>query len=679
MDDLFHKLSTGKGTFVDDIVFPDMLYLKVVRSPYARAKLQSVKGGLNHSDFQTYLASVGEGALGGQGKAPFPAFAEGAVNYVGQPVAAVYAEDRYKAEDLAESVEIEYDVLEPVLDPLESLKAPPIHAGLSSNVISTQTLGREFEAKSEIVLEDDFVMPRVAANPIETRGLVAKYEGGRLTVWVSTQSVHSVKRGLCESLHLPPGAVRVVQTDTGGAFGSKGGMYPEYAIACHLAMKTGQPVKWVESRSEHISASPHGRGAYGHVKLFAEKSGKVSGVEADIVVDGGAYYNGFNAFSPAFIALQITGPYAIANAYVKATSVYTNKPPLGPYRGAGRPEAAFMIERMLDRLADHLGADPLNIRLANSSSDPFISPTGLPIPASREFIERAAREMKYQEKAREKKARQGMGFSSFILVPATQPGEGARIAVRDGRVEVWLGGNSHGQRHDVFIRALISKELGVPEHLIDVRAGDTDGLEKGVGSWGSRTAIEGGAAIVEAARKLKAEARERVGSTGGSGYTADNLLRGEFDVTVFREEKKPLVSLGANLVVAQVDESGLVRVKECLSYYDVGRALNPAMVLAQIAGGAVQAIGQTLYEEVKYGADGSLLTYSIGDAGVPHSDQVPDFTSAYEEQPSDLPHGAKGVGESPTIGVPPALARAIEKAVGKRVLSVPVTPETLLT
>ncbi|MCL5788637.1 MAG: molybdopterin-dependent oxidoreductase, partial [Candidatus Marsarchaeota archaeon] len=212
-----------------------------------------------------------------------------------------------------------------------------------------------------------------------------------------------------------------------------------------------------------------------------------------------------------------------------------------------------------------------------------------------------------------------------------------------------------------------------------VQMGDTDELKQGVGSWGSRTAIVGGAAVVEAARKLKQEASESVGSTGGPGYTPENLLKMDFDVTVFRQQTEPLISLGANLVTAKVGSDGLVQVVECRSYYDVGRALNPWMVEAQISGGAAQAIGQTLFEEVKYTSSGELLTYSILDAGVPSSTSMPRYVSMYEENGSNLPHGAKGLGESPTIGVPPALARAIEKASGKRITSTPVTPERLLT
>lgn len=676
MDPLTEKLVKGKGAFIDDLSLPGLLYLKIVRSPYARARITRVKGGLTHAEFPAVLASVGEGAMGGSSRVPFPALADSFVNYVGQPVAAVYADNPYKAEDEAESVEVEYEPLTPVMDPLKALDSPPIHQGLSANVLSSEVLGSKFEvAGSEVVVEQDLAMPRVAANPIETRGVIASPQNGRLTVYASTQSAHSVKRGLCESLRLDPSMVRVIQADTGGAFGSKGGMYPEYAIASYLALKTNQPVKWIESRAEHISASPHGRGAYSHMKVYANRKGRVLGLEARIVVDGGAYYNGFNAFSPSFIGFQATGPYAIPKAHVEVYSVYTNKPPLGPYRGAGRPEAAFFIERMMDILADELSLDPLDVRLENASYTDFVSPTGLRVPASRSFIERAAGKLGYNRGDSSTPA----GFSAFVLVPAAQPGEGARIAVKAGRVKVWLGGNSHGQRHDVFIKKLVSEELGLDPGLIDVQMGDTDELKQGVGSWGSRTAIVGGAAVVEAARKLKQEASESVGSTGGPGYTPENLLKMDFDVTVFRQQTEPLISLGANLVTAKVGSDGLVQVVECRSYYDVGRALNPWMVEAQISGGAAQAIGQTLFEEVKYTSSGELLTYSILDAGVPSSTSMPRYVSMYEENGSNLPHGAKGLGESPTIGVPPALARAIEKASGKRITSTPVTPERLLT
>lgn len=659
---------------MDDFRLPETLYIKFVRSPYARARILRVRGGINSSELNATLASTGEGAVGSLSSAAMPVLASGYVNFVGQPVAAVLGESRYQAEDLAESVEVDYEPLKPVVDVEEALRSEPIHQGSTSNVLTRHTLGSKFEPDSHLVLEDSFRIERIAANPIEPRGVLAYYDGSRLTLWASTQSVFSVKHGLAASLRVPESMVRVIQADTGGAFGSKGGLYPEYVVAAYASMKTRRPVKWIETRTENIQASNHGRGVLANMKVYAKKSGRVTGVEAQVYVDAGAYAVGLNVFAPRFIGFQITGPYAIDRAYVEAYSVCTNKVPLGPYRGAGRPEAAFFIERMMDRLADTLGMSTIDVRLANTMRGGFTSPLGLRVESAREFLEEAINALD----ARSRLGSKGWGLSFFVLVPAAQPGESARITVRGGRVKVWLGGNAHGQAHEFFVKRLVAEELGVPEDLVDLERGDTDMLTQGVGTWGSRSAMVAGAAVVEAARKLRNEAREKLGETGSPAeYSPQELLKGEFNVEVFYRMDEQLNTLGVNLVRAEVDALGRVSVRDCLSYYDVGRALTPWMVESQVHGGCAQGVGQVLYESVRYGQEGQLLTASILDAGLAYATEVPSYTVILAQHPSKLPHAAKGVGESPTIGVPPALARAIESLTGKRVNHTPLTPEEL--
>ena len=669
------RFVSGRGSFVDDFRLPETLYIKFVRSPYARARIVRVRGGINSSELKATLPSTGEGAVGSPSSVAMPVLASGYVNFVGQPVAAVLGESRYQAEDLLESVEVDYEPLKPVVDVEEALRSEPIHQGSSSNVLSHHALGSKFEPDSDLVLEDTFRIERIAANPIEPRGALAYYDGSRLTLWVSTQSVFSVKRGLASSLGVPEGMVRVIQADTGGGFGSKGGLYPEYVVAAYASMKTRRPVKWVETRTENIQASNHGRGVLAHLKVYAKRSGRVTGLEAEVYVDAGAYPVGLNVFAPRFIGFQLTGPYAIRNAYVEAYSVCTNKVPLGPYRGAGRPEAAFFIERMMDRLADTLGMSTVDVRLVNTERGGFTSPLGLRVESAREFFEEALKALD----ARRRLDGRGWGLSFFVLVPAAQPGESARISVSGGRVKVWLGGNAHGQAHEFFVKKLVAEELGVPEDVVDLERGDTDMLTQGVGTWGSRSAMVAGAAVVEAARRLRKEAREKLGVTGGSGeYSPQELLKGEFNVEVFYSVNDQLNTLGVNLVHADVDVFGRVSVRDCLSYYDVGRALTPWMVEAQVHGGCAQGVAQVLYEGVRYRSDGQLLTSSILDAGVPYTTEVPNYTVMLAEHPSKLPHGAKGVGESPTIGVPPALVRAIETLTGKHLNHTPILPGELV-
>jgi carbon-monoxide dehydrogenase large subunit len=627
-----------------------------------------VLGGINASELKATLTSVGEGASEGSGAAQ-PVLATGYVNYVGQPVAAVLGKDLYSAIDMMDEVEVDYEPLKAVIDPEEALVAPPIHPGTKSNILASFQLGREFRLHdSPLVLEDTLVNRRISPNPLEPRGLVAQYDGSRLTVWASTQSVHAWKEGLCESMGLAPSSVRIVQVDTGGAFGSKGGIYPEYVIACHAAMKTRKPVKWIETRMEHLMATHQGRGARAKMKIHADRTGKILGLRAELLIDAGAYAPGMGIMAPRWIGFQITGPYAISNVFVDANAVYTNKVPLGPYRGAGRPEAAMFIERMMDLLADELQMDPVEVRLRNASPERFVSPLGLRLDPFKPFLESAVKELGYHETRKDK----GVGFSCFVLVPAAQPGESARIAIKQGRVKVWMGGSTHGQGHDVFARLLVSEELGVAQSVIDFEKSDTDELDEGVGSWGSRTAAVGGAALVEASRKIRDEAKTKLGM-----YSPAELMRHEFDVTVFHSEKEQLNAFGANLVIAESDNLGNVRLKECRAYYDVGRQLNPAMIQSQIIGGTAQGIGQVLDEQVKYDEDGQLLTATIADAGLLTPLMMPQVSIKLASIPSSLPHGAKGVGESPTMGVPPAALRAIETVIGRRLRETPIPIEAV--
>jgi len=663
------RFVTGQGRFVADMRLDGMLHLKIVRSPYARALVTKVSGGIGGYELTANVTAAGEGAWGGgPPTAPYPVLARSYVSYVGQPVAAVFDEDPYRAEDLAYEVEVDYDSLKPLVDPEDASSFEPIHPGFKSNVVSTAQIGKDFPDDAPVVLEDTLLNDRISPNPMEPRGLVAHYDGSRLTVWASTQSVHTWKGALCGVLKLPPEVVRVVAMDTGGAFGSKSALYPEYVVACYVSMKTHRPVKWVESRSEHLQATNQGRGSRGRVKLFAERSGRVLGIKADVLVDAGAFALGLGAFAPRFIGMQITGPYAIQNAHVTATSVYTNKVPSGPYRGAGRPEAAFLYERMMDMLADELKLDPVEVRMRNASKDPFVSPMGMRLDPFEPFLRSAVDELGYAKRSKEG----AVGFSSFILVSSVQPGESCRVAVGKGRVKVWLGGSQSGQDFEVIAKKVLSKELGVPDDVIELENGDTEELDQGVGSWGSRTAIVSADALVEAAGKIREQARTKLGDR----VTPQKLLEHEFDVTVFHRENEAAISFGANLVRMSLDrQSGEARAEECYAYYDAGSVLNPLMAESQIIGGTAQGIGQVLYESVPYNEDGQPLAAALVDSGPIFALRMPRVTVMLARQPPSSK--VKGVGEAPTTGVPPAAMRSLEKLLGRRLRRTPVNPEEL--
>ncbi|HII40502.1 MAG TPA: xanthine dehydrogenase family protein molybdopterin-binding subunit [Thermoplasmata archaeon] len=669
MTDSMERFLTGKGAFVADLDFPDLIHLKIVRSVYARAIVRSVKGGITAKDVKAYMSAVGEGGAGGTGPVAYPVLARDRVNYVGQPVAAVTGETAAEAEDLLDSVTVDYEPLKAVADPEAALRADPIHPGTKSNVFGEGQVGRRFEdPASPVVVEETLRNVRVVPNPLEPRGVVVRWDGRRLTVFASTQSVPSFQEGFCESLKLPKRAVRVIQMDTGGAFGSKGGIYPEYIVAAHVAMQRKRPVRWIETRQEHLQATEQGRGARARMRLFADREGHVLGLKGDLLIDGGAYSAGMADWSPRWIGMQTTGPYHIPKAHVTGRAVYTNKVPLGPYRGAGRPEAAFFIERMMDFLADEIRVDPVEVRLRNAVDAAFKSPTGLQVPPFKSFLEDAIRETGDRNRA----PSGNVGFSAFVLVPAANSGEGARIAWRDGRIKVWLGGKPHGQGHEVFVRRLVSEELDVDPSLIDLEPSDTDALAKGVGSWGSRTAIVGGGAVIEAARKLKARVRQK------GPYAAKKLLAGKYDVKVFYKPEGNFNSLGANLVAADLDEFGLVRVRDVVAYYDAGEVLNRPMLESQVAGGSAQGMGQVLSEGAWYDEEGQPLVGTIGDAGLLSATEMPTFVVKTAKTRSNTPHGAKGVGESPAIGVPPALVRAVERQAGHRLTETPLRPEVLV-
>jgi len=668
MSDNLRRLVEGRGQFVDDLRLPNMLHLKIVRSPYARARITKVQGGINSSELKFDLVSVGEGAEEGIQSVPYPVLASDYVSYAGQPVAAVFAEDSYAAADKLEEVDVEYEPLKPIVDPEEALRSEPIHLGTKSNVVASVQRGQDFTLRDPTVeLEEEFTNERIITNPLEPRGLVASFDGSRLTVWASTQSVHSWKEGICDCMGLSPDKVRVIQMDTGGAFGSKSSLYPEYVVASYLSMKMRRPVKWIETRSEHLLVTHQGRGTRARMHVFADRTGIVSGLKADLLVDAGAYPVGMGAFAPGWIGLQLTGPYTFPRAFVDAKSVYTNKVPLGPYRGAGRPEAAFFIERMMDLLADELHMDPVEIRLKNVSSEPITSPLGMKNEPFKPFLESAVRELGYQNRVR----KGPVGFSCFVLIPSIQPGESARVAIEKEKVKVWMGGCAHGQGHDILAKLLVSEELGVPESAIEVEKGDTDQLSQGIGSWGSRTTIVGGGALLQACGKIKDEAKRKFGDE-----SPETLLKHEFDAQVFYSRREPLNSFGANLVSASTNEFGEIRIDECMAYYDAGRVLNPAMVESQVMGGSAQAIGQVLYEEAKYDEEGQLLAVTIAETGLPRAQHMPKFTTRLAPS-STSPNQPKGIGESPTMGVPPAAIRAIEKLTGARLTRTPVRPEDI--
>jgi len=722
-------LVKGEGLYVDDVRAGDVLCLGVVRSPYAHARIKSLdfydairRGAfvILPRDLELSFRVKSLPAVGYDGAriVGLPPLASGKVNFVGQPVVGVVAGDRYSTEDLAELVTVDYEPLEPVVDPMKAVSgdAPVIHEEIGTNVCLSKVLrgGNVEEAFSsaDVVVEDELKVHRVIPNPMEPRGIIVSYDGNRFTVWVSSQGVHRLKRSLCETLGIPESSIRVVQSEVGGAFGTKSPVYPEYVLALYAAMVLKRPVKWIETRRENILATHHGRDVYAKISLAAKRDGKVLGVRASIMVDLGAYNFFINTAIGPFIAQQITGPYDIGAAEVEVRSVFTNKTPLGPYRGAGRPEAAFLHERMMDLLAEELGMDPLDLRARNLvklDKMPYTTPLGLTLDREDyvSILEKARKHFRYDEvkqmvsSEREKGRRVGMGAALFLDLNRAVLGESALVRLsKDGKIHLVTGSASQGQGLRTIYAQLAADELGVEIGDIVFISPDSDAMWDGVGTFGSRSAVIGGAAVIQAAKMLKNKILERAAEFLGSNpeelEIVDGMVKNKTDASrhvslkrlaeIFEDNLEAylfqkgddIFSFGVHMALVEVDvESGTVKVLRYETVDDVGVAINPLIVETQIAGGVMQGIAQLFYEEAPYGQDGQLLVGSIGDAGVPSSVESAEIRSLIVEYPSNYPHGARGVGEAGTIGALPTLARAVENAVGKRVRTTSLKPENI--
>lgn len=655
----------GKGTFVDDIELPRMLHLGIVRSKYAHARIRDVSGGINYREINPKLAWFGKGVKIKERWLIQPTFASKYAQYFGQPVAAVYSDDIYKLDDLLESVNVEYEPIKPVLSVDEAALSPPIHQKSTSNVYYDKIFGKPFSKQNApVVVEGSFSIGRITPNPLETRGLVVDYDGKTLNVIVSTRSVSSIKMGLCLALGLKPQNVRVIQADTGGAFGLKDDVYPEDVIASYIAIKERRPVKWIETRSEHLIASSPGRGSAATLKLYSKKDGTIVGLSGTIKVDTGAFINGYGAFSSHEIGTMITGPYRIKNVHIRSLSFFTNKVPNGAYRGTGMPDAAFYIERMMDLLADKLKMDPIILRMRNTVNGRFTSPTGLTICDSKKFLKMGLAKVGY------KAGKKNAGFSLFVLHPALSLGESIKVVLKDNNIYVWTGSNPHGQHTAKIISKIFAEELGIDSKHVILNRPDTDVLTTDAGTGGSRSAMLVSEAVYKAAQRIKDKIAHNYGKYH---YNLLNKVNDTFVIHV--AHKNEINPLGCNYIEVGNDEYGNIKVKRCTAFYDVGKIIVKKDIFGQITGGTLQGIGQVLSEEMKLDKDGRPVSKSIIDSGVLDITNTPEFDIKLLEDPAPIPYGAKGVGESAAIGVPPALTQAIEKLIDQKINATPISSE----
>ena len=708
-----YHLLYGQARYLDDIELPGMLYAGFVRSPYAHARVKRV-------DASEALAMPGVvAAFTPQSGKPFDFAPGGKVRYQGEAVAMVVAVDRYTLYDALEKVYVDYEPLPAVMDPLKAMEpgAPLIDESLGTNVSRREKYAsgdaERALSSSDRVVEETLTINRVVPSPMEPHGVLVAYDGKTLLVYDSTQKPHIVRREIAKSLDVPLSAVRVVQPDVGGGFGSKIQVYPEEIRVAAAAMALRRPVKWVATRSEDFKMTTYGRGLILRYKAGFTKDGVLKAIKGEVVADAGAYdWFGFDLASTA--ATMLPAAYKVRDLDIDAVSVLTNKPPLGPYRGAGRPEATFFIERIMDLIADETGLDPVEVRRRNLvEAGPYDNPLGLHYDSG-EYLatfNRGIEATGYYDLVRTAEAERtrgrilGVGMSFYIEI-TTYGHEVAIVrAERDGSFTVAVGIAPHGQGDATGIAQLVADELQVPIEKVRVVWGDTDVVPDGIGTDGSRSLTAGGSAAVLAARRLLAELKKAAEELlGGPVEYSDGVFRsgdktisiGEVVEAVYRSKVKAQLEAmevyrakatfpyGVGVVMVELDpETGLVKPLLYRSYDDIGVVVNPLLVEGQIHGGALQGISQVLYEEVTYDQDGNLATPNFAFYHIPKAVEAPRYEPKLAEAPhrSDHPTGTKGVGEAPTVASAAAAIKAVEDAIRRatgrriRLTSTPVRPE----
>lgn len=672
---------TGKGSYIDDINMKDMLYLYVVRSPIARGIIKRISRpehailSLTWEDVRAYLLVRGDPyTLRSSKIVRMPVLADGRVNFIGQPILAFVTEDRYETEDIAEEVSIDYEELKPIVNLEEAMNSKEeIHPGVKNNISVDQLIeggDLSLRSRAEVVVERKLFQNRIVSNPLEPKGLIAFWDGSFLNLFGSFQSAFRVRDDISEVLGILPDKIKVSGAkNVGGGFGNKVPVHAEYIIASIASIKLGKPVKWVELRSEHLKNPTMGRGVLSDVRLYATREGDILGIDGTVIVDLGAYNYTINPTTPSFIARLLTGPYRMKFASIKSLGVFTNLPPTGPYRGAGRPEAALIHETLIEDLAEELGLDPVEVRKKNLIDDKgYISPLGIKYdPAG--YSETLEKAFKYYRSAKDKFSGKGISIVMFTENIRLSPGEGVRVKVEKGKVKIFVGTGPHGQAHETTFRKIASEILKVSEDKIDVITNTTEGVKEGIGSFGSRSATVAGSAVIEACKQLLSKL------DGKSIEESDGI-----EVEVFYRADD-IYAPGAHVAVIDVDkETGFVKI---LAYYavdDVGKVLIKEEVEGQIIGGVLQGASQVLWEYAPYDQYGNPIFGSIAEAGVPTAKEASYNVIVNEvEYPSSLPTGSRGVGESGTAGALPAVFIAVEKAVGKKFSKTPILPWDIIS
>ena len=753
------SLLRGRATWVDNIAPPGTVHMAVVRSPYAHAHITRVS---------TDVARAAEGVVAvldgaelaedWQGSLPcawpvtedikipphFP-LATGETRFQGDGVAVVLAESRALAKDAAELVEVEYEQLPAVAHVDKALEkgAPIVHSDLGTNEcyvwkLETDDFQAALEA-ADVVVTRRYVQPRLIPNAMEPRAVVAQAgPGGELTVWSATQVPHILRFALQLVLGIPESKIRVIAPDVGGGFGSKLNVYAEEALAAALARRLGRPVKWTEERAENYVATIHGRDVVHEFTLAATKDGKITAVKSDAKCAMGAYLQLVTPGIPLLGAWIYNGAYDIPNYSVTFTGVFTNTTPTDAYRGAGRPEATYVIERTIEALAEELGMDSLELRRKNFISEfPATLASGLTIDAGdfHAALDKLLELLDLDSIRADQKARRehgdvkqlGVGFSTYTEMCGLAPSRilgAVRFAVGGwdsatirmqplGSVQVVTGTSPHGQSHETTWAQIVADQLGVDVDVVEVLHGDTAVSQLGMDTYGSRSLAVGGVALWHASQKIIGKAREIVShqlevspddlefangsfSVKGSpdrtmsiqeiafqAHAAHNLpdgLEPGLEATAVYDPPNFSWPSGAHAAIVEVDtETGDTRLVRYVAVDDVGVPVNPEIIDGQVHGGIAQAISAALYEEGIYDEDGNLLTTTMTNYLVPSAAELPSFeTDRIETSSPTNPLGVKGVGETGTIAATPAVINAVVDALshlGVSDIQLPATPE----
>ena len=728
------KLVRGQGQYLADVKSEHLLHLALVRSPYAHARLVSVDaseaiklpgvvGVFTSSDLPELHAPAslprdGQGAL-------HPVLARERVRYVGEPVAAVLATSEALAHDAAQLVFVDYEPLPAYPEPLQALTAPAIHPHLQSNVaLSRKVVSGEVAAsfaRAHKVVRGRMVQQRLAPSPIETRGVLARWDGvlEALTLWSSTQMPHDLRSALAERLGLAENQVRVIAPDVGGAFGAKINVYPEEILVAYLARQLGRSVRWVEGRSESFNATVHGRAQVAELEMAFDAEGKILGLRGRVVADLGAYALETTLGNAPGTLLMLQGPYEIPAVELELLSVYTNATPTGAYRGAGRPEATYYLERLMDMGARKLGLDPAEIRRRNFIAGPFPykTRTGAKYDsgAYAEVLDKLLEVSNYaqlraqQAQARSQGRRVGLGLCSYVEITGYGWDTGGVRINPDGSAVVFTGTSPHGQGTQNAFVQIVAERLGLSPERIRVVQGDTLAIPYGMGTAGSRTLSVGGSAVLKAAELVREkvvriaahlleaapediELLEQGWGVRGTDKAVglEQILAAAFNPRKLPAGLEPGLEahasfslreanypFGAHLAMVEVDpETGQVSLLRYIAVDDCGVVVNPLLFEGQQHGGIAQGIGQALLEGIIYDQEGQNRTANYLEYALPKADQIPPIEPYHHQTPSPTnPLGVKGVGEAGAIAATPAVVNAVMDALGIPHLDMPLTPE----